>query len=130
MATRDNVRRIALSFPSVIEDGDRFGFSVASTGKAKPKSFAWVWLERIEPKMGRIPNPSVLAVRVAELVEKDALLASDSEKFFTEAHYNGYPAVLVRLAAVDSEELEELLIEGWRAAAPKRLCATFDAGRG
>ena len=131
MATHDEVRRIALALPSVIEDGDRFAFSVATAGKAKPKSFAWVWLERIEPKKGRVPNPSVLAIRVANVVEKDALLASDpaSETFFTEAHYNGYPAVLVRLALVDVEELEELLTEGWRAAAPKRLCAAFDAAR-
>ena len=132
MATRDDVRQIALALPEVIEDGDRFAFSVAATGKAKPKSFAWVWLERVDPKKGRVPNPSVLAIRVANLIEKDALLASDpaAEKFFTEAHYNGYPAVMVRLAAVDIDELEELLTEGWRAAAPKRLRSTFDATLG
>jgi hypothetical protein len=49
------------------------------------------------------------------------LLAADPEKFFTEPHYNGYPAVLVRLAAVDEPELRELLVDAWRIQAPKPL---------
>ena len=76
-----------------------------------------------------MPNPEVLAVRVADRGEKDALLASDTEKFFTEAHYNGYPAVLVRLAAVDTDELTELLTDAWRGQAPKALVAEFDRRR-
>jgi len=48
-----------------------------------------------------VPNPEVLAVRVASLAEKDELIAADPEKFFTEPHYNGFPAVLVRLPAID-----------------------------
>jgi hypothetical protein len=45
--------------------------------------------ERIDPKKPRVPNPEVLAVRVASLAEKEELLAADPEKFFTEPRYNG-----------------------------------------
>src|SRR5258705_11399731 len=98
MATRAEARRIALSLPGVEEAADHSAFSVPNKGKAK--GIAWVWLERLEPKKARVPNPKVLAVRVANLAEKDLTLSSDSKKFFTEPHYNGYPAVLVRLAAI------------------------------
>ena len=75
-----------------------------------------------------MPNPKVLAVRVADEGEKLALIASDPEKFFTEPHYNGYPAVLVRLEAIDEDELTELLTDAWRLSAPRRLLAELDAG--
>ncbi|MGH9041601.1 MAG: hypothetical protein ACRDZ3_15380 [Acidimicrobiia bacterium] len=45
------------------------------------------------------------------------------------AHYNGFPAVLVRLAAVDDDELAELLTDAWRCQAPKALVAEFDRNR-
>jgi hypothetical protein len=128
MATQDDVRRIALGLPDVTEAGDRFAFSVRAG--AKDKGLAWVWQERVQPGQPRVPNPGVLAVRVANAGEKAMLLASDPEagKFFTEAHYNGFPAVLVRLAAVDVDELEELLIDAWRCQAPKKLVKEYDAG--
>ena len=125
MARQRDVRRIALSLPDTVEAPDRFAFSVRSG--AKEKGFAWVWMERVDPKRARVPQPKVLAVRVANLGEKDALIASDPEKFFTEPHYNGYPAVLVRLAAVGTKELRELLTDAWRAQAPKALVKQFDA---
>ena len=124
MADQDDVRRIALSLPDTSEDEDRFAFSVRHG--AKRKGFAWVWLERTDPKKARVPQPAVLAVRVADLAEKDLLLASDEERFFTEPHYNGYPAVLVRLAAVDVDELTELLIDAWRCQAPRALVKELD----
>ena len=49
------------------------------------------------------------------------LLASDPAKFFTEPHYNGFPAVLVRLRAVEADELRELITDAWRCQAPPRL---------
>jgi hypothetical protein len=119
MATRADVRRIALSFSGVEEGTDRFAFSVQNKGKSK--GFAWVWLERLEPKKPRVPNPKVLAVRVANLAEKDLILSSDSKKFFTEPHYNGFPAVLVRLAAIRVPELRLLLESAWRCQAPRDL---------
>ena len=68
-----------------------------------------------------MPQPDVIAVRVASLAEKERILASDQRKFFTEPHYNGFPAVLVNLPAVTTE-LEPLIKEAWRAR-PRRISA-------
>lgn len=127
MADREDVRRIALSLPEVTEGEDRFAFSVPNRGKAK--GIAWVWMERVHPKKARVPQPAVLAVRVSGEDEKQMLIASDPGKFFTEPHYNGYPAVLVRLAAVEPDELEELITDAWRCQAPPALVAEFDQHR-
>jgi hypothetical protein len=117
VATQADVRRIALGLPGTREADDRFGFSVENNGKWK--GYAWVWLERVEPKKPRVPNPGVLAVRVRDLGEKAALVAGDPERFFTEPHYNGFPAVLVRLRAVTKAQLRRLLEEAWRTQAMK-----------
>lgn len=119
MADQTDVRRIALALPEAHKSEERFAFVVAN--RSKQKAFAWVWMERNAPKTPRVPNPEVLAVRVANLEEKEAILALDSTKFFTEPHYNGFPAVLVRLAAIEESELEDLLFEAWRCQAPKAL---------
>ena len=116
MATQADVRRIALSLPDTEESKTDFAFSVLNKGKAK--GFAWVWKERVNPKKPRVPNSDVLAVRVANLGQKDALLAADSKRFFTEPHYAGFPAVLVRLAAVTTADLKILLADAWRCQAP------------
>jgi len=119
MATQEDARRIALSLPQASEAADHFGFGVLSRGKLR--GLAWAWNERIEPKKPRVPNPEVLAVRVASVAEKEELLAADPEKFFTEPHYNGFPAVLVRLPVVEADELRELLTDAWRCQAPRSL---------
>jgi hypothetical protein len=119
MATQEDVRRIALSLPDTSEADDHFGFSVLNKGK--PKGYVWAWNERIEPKKPRVPRPDVVAIRVASQAEKEELLAADPAKFFTEPHYNGFPAVLVRLPAIDTGELEELIIDAWRCQAPQAL---------
>lgn len=119
MATQAHVRRIALALPGAQEGTDRFAFYVMDRGKAK--GFAWVWQERVAPKEPRVPNPGVLAVRVANNAQKDLIIASDSKKFFTEPHYNGFPAVLVRLKEVTVADLRVLLEEAWRCQAPKAL---------
>lgn len=123
MADQDDVRRIALSLPGTCEADDHFGFSVLSKGKQK--GFVWAWNERLEPKKPRVPNPDVVAVRVASRFDKEALLSADQEKFFTEPHYNGFPAVLVRLSAIDPGELEELIIDAWRCQAPRDLASSW-----
>jgi hypothetical protein len=115
MATQADVRRIALSLPDTEEAEGRFAFSVLVKGKSK--GFAWAWMERVVPKKPRVPNRAVLAVRVASLRDKDLLLSSEPEKYFTEPHYNGFPAVLVRLAKVRVPELRPLLIEAHRSLA-------------
>jgi hypothetical protein len=126
MADQADVRRIAMALPDVVEGDDRFAFSVLNRGK--PKGFAWVWMERVHPKQARVPQLAVIALRVANVLEKEMLIAADGEKFFTEPHYNGFPAVLVRLAAVDADELEELVTEAWRSQAPRALVEAFDRG--
>src|SRR5688500_7836601 len=125
MADLEDVRRIALSLPETAEEGT--GFGVQRGGK--PRGFAWVWMERVDPKKARVPCPEVIAIRTAGLDDKEALIALAPEKYFTEPHYNGYPAVLVRLAHVELDELEELLTEGWRCQAPRALVKAFDAER-
>ncbi len=117
MATQADVRRIALSLPGTEEKPGHFAFEVRNKGKLK--GYAWVWMERVIPKKPRVPNPKVLAVRVANLDDKDFLLSLNAGKFFTEPHYNGFPAVLVRLPAVTVRELRPLLTEAWRCQAPK-----------
>ena len=127
MANQDDVRRIAMSLPEAGEVKDRFAFNVRN-GK-KEKGFVWVWQERVDPKKPRVPNPEVLAVRVADLDEKDALLAMDKKAFFTEPHYDGFPAVLVRLPLVRLAELRALIAAAWRSVAPRALVDEFDEGR-
>ncbi len=115
MATQEDVRRIATSLPGAFESSAGFAFHVLQKGK--PKGFVWAWNERVDPKKARVPNPNVLAVLVGSLSAKDLLLASDQVKFFTEPHYNGFPAILVRLPLVGADELEDLIIEAWRCKA-------------
>jgi len=126
MATWSDVRRIALVLPETQEGEDGFGFSVHNGEKWK--AFAWTWQERIEAKRPRVPRPDVLVVRVADREEKESLLASDTKVFFTEPHYDGFPAVLVRLPVVRKTQLKELLLDAWRSQAPRRLVKEFDQG--
>ena len=124
MADQNDVRRIALALPETREAEDHFSFSVANKGKQK--GFVWAWNERVEPKKPRVPRPDVVAIRVPDRVDKEALLASDPETFFTEPHYNGFPAVLVRLPRIGLAELEELVVDAWRSQAPRELVDAFE----
>ena len=119
MATHAEIRRIAMALPGTEENRERFGFSVLNKGKWK--GYAWSWAERVHPRKPRVINKSVLAVRVASLADKKILLSLDREKFFTEPHYDGFPAVLVRLAAVSAAEMRPLLKDAWRTIAPKEV---------
>ncbi len=115
MATEDDVRRIALSLPGTTEK-PWFG---TPGFRVKDKGFLRI---RSEAEGG-------LVVFVADLGEKEALLAGEPEKFFTTPHYDGHPTVLVHLLAVDVDELAELITESWRLRAPKRLLEQFDRGQ-
>jgi len=118
MATPADVRRIVLALPETTEDPDGDGrFFVDG------KQIAWPWLERIDPKRARVPNPDVIGVRVASESEKEVLIDVDPDVFFTEPHYDGYPAILVRLAAIDGALLGKVLTDAWRLRAPRRLHA-------
>jgi hypothetical protein len=125
MATQADVRRIALALPETSEGDDRFAFSVLNKGRQK--GIVWVWLERLEEGKARVPQPEVLGIRVANESEKQTLIAADPDKFFTEPHYNGFPAVLVRLAKIGVDELAELITDAWRIQAPKALVKEFDS---
>lgn len=122
MVEEDEWRRIAGALPEAV--GDRSGFGVGGKG------FAWVYQQKVAGQKGRVERRDVLAVRVASLEEKDALLAADPAKFFTDDHYAGFPAVLVRLAAIEADELAELLADAWRTRAPRRLVKEWDARTG
>lgn len=115
MATQDDVRRIALGFPETTEDSASFRFFVDG------KQFVWAWNERVDPKRARVPNPEVIAVRVGNEIEKESLIDMNADVFFTEPHYDGYPAILVRLPAIDLDLLGVILGDAWRLRAPKRL---------
>lgn len=119
MADQDDVRRIARSLPGAREDKGHFAFSVENKGKQK--GFVWVWMERVHPKKARVPCPEVLAVRVRDQGEKAMLIAGDPDTFFTEPHYNGFPAVLVRLPVVKEAQLRKLIVDAWRCQAPPQL---------
>jgi hypothetical protein len=116
VATQTDVRRIALSCSGAEQVNERFAFGVRNKGKLK--EFVWVWMERVTPKKPRVANPAVIAVRVANLGQRDLILSSDRVKFFTEPHYEGFPAVLVRLEAVSVDDLETLIRDAWRCQVP------------
>ena len=120
VSTQDDVRRIALALPQTQESADEFGFRVAG------KKFVWIWRERVLPWKPKVPNPEVIVLPVAELGEKEALLAIDPDAFFTTDHYAGYKAVLVRLPMVDVQELTELITDSWRVQAPPALVEELD----
>ena len=123
MPTQDDVRRIALALPETTEDPGSFRFLVAG------KAFVWTWLERIDPKRARVPNATVVGIRIAHELDKEPLIEMDPAAFFTEPHYDGFPAILVRLADIDMDLLEKLLSDAWRIQAPKRLLREVDAGQ-
>ena len=125
MATWKDVSRLALSLPESLE-------SLSSEGhrqwRVKDKSFAWERPLRrgdLEALGSSAPRGPILAVRVPDLGAKEALLADDAAVYFTTPHFNGYPAVLVRLPRITRPELKELLTEAWLSRAPKRVAAAF-----
>jgi hypothetical protein len=71
------------------------------------------------------PSGAILGARVEHLVAKEALLADESGVFFTTPHFDGYPAVLVRLDAISVADLDELVVEAWLARAPERLARSY-----
>jgi hypothetical protein len=124
MADWDDVARIALSLPETSE-GTSYG---SRAWKVKDKSFVW---ERPLRRSDRealgdgAPDGPILAARVEHEGAKQALLADDPSAYFTTPHFDGYPAILVRLGKIGVDELEELITEAWSCRAPKRLASQF-----
>jgi hypothetical protein len=115
VATLEDAHRIAAALPEATSDAGGFAYRVDG------RLFVWIWMERVQPKRPRVPNPQVIAVRVADESEKQAMLGLDPAIFFTEPHYDGYPAVLVRLPAIDVPLLEKVIGDAWRLRAPRRI---------
>ena len=127
MATQADVRRIALSFPGTEEAPNRFAFFVRSEDKRR--EIVWVWMERVDLKKARVPQPGVVAIRTATIEDREFLLGADPKKFFTEPHYSGFPAILARLKEVTVRDLKLLIAEAWTSQAPKALLASLDKPR-
>jgi hypothetical protein len=124
VATWDDVRRIALALPETREHTSRDNAS----WRVREKGFVWERPLRgtdIHALGEDAPSGPILGVRVEHLGVKEALLAADPAVFFTTPHFDGYPAVLVRLEEIPVDELEELTAEAWLARAPKRLVKEY-----
>jgi len=115
MVDAATARRLALALPDVDDKsaGDRIALEVRGG-----KGLAWTYLVRAAPKKPRFPQPDTLAVRCA-IERKEMLVAAAPDRFFDDDHYRGYPAVLVRLPAIDEDELAALFREAWTLSAPK-----------
>ena len=108
MADADDVRRLALSLPDVVEvDSEGFDFRVAGKG------FVWSYPERLPGRPRRI-RTDVAVLFVGDEAEKQALLLGEPDLFFTAPGYDGWPLVMLRLAAVDVDRLAELVTDAWR----------------
>ena len=125
MATWDDVRRIALSLP---ETEERRGRDLRQW-RVKDKLFVWERpLRRADHEAlgADAPEGPILGARVEHLGAKEALLADDPGVFFTTPHFDGYPAILVRLDRISEEDLDEVIVEAWLARAPPRLTKSLD----
>jgi hypothetical protein len=126
MATLDEAAQLALELPEVVE-GERHGTRTWSV--VGGKCFAW---ERQFSKADirrfgdeTPPSQPILAVRVLDLDDKEALLQAGHRGFFTIPHFNGYAAVLIQLRVAGKKALREALVDGWLACAPPRVAAAY-----
>ena len=127
MQTFDNVARLATQLPEVTEGQEKH--RGLRTWEVGGKAFAW---ERPFSKAdlkrfgdATPPTGPILAVRVSDLDDKEAVLASQTRGFFTISHFDGYAAVLIHLRSVSKRALREALIDGWLACAPPKLANTY-----
>jgi hypothetical protein len=122
MADADDVRRLALALPHVVEiDSDGFDFRVADNG------FVWSYPER-RPGRPRLIRTDIAVLYVGDEAEKQALLLGEPEIFFTTPAYDGLPLVMLRLEQVNVDRLRELVTDAWRMRAPDVLVGDLDDG--
>ncbi len=115
-------RRLALSLPGVTDRSKEASVAVYVADKL----LAWSWPQRVKAKSPRVPRLDVLVLR-CPLEAKEIMLEAEPDKFFTDPHYDDYPAILLRLDAVDEAELKAILTSAWLSAAPANLLAQFPA---
>jgi len=129
MVTVDDAARIALELPRVTE-GERYGhrsWSVDNKAFAWDRPFSKADIRRFGDATA--PEGPILAVRVEDLSEKEAVLAAQPKAFFTIPHFEGYSAVLIQLKTVDKRALREAIVDGWLACAPRALASEYIAQR-
>src|SRR4051812_50012237 len=118
MAGWDDVRQIALALPQTSERVSRENLQ----WRVKDKLFVWgrpLRRSDLEALGADAPDGPILGARVEHLGAKEALLADDPSVYFTTPHFDGYPAILVRLDRITAEDLREVIVEAWLARAPK-----------
>jgi hypothetical protein len=121
----DEVARLALELPDVTED-ERHGhlaWSVAGKAFAWERPFSKADIRRFGD--ARPPDGPILAVRVEDLSEKEAVLAANPGAFFTIPHFDGFSAVLIQLTSVAKRALRDAIIDGWLACAPPELADAY-----
>jgi len=122
MADSDDVRRVALALPGVVEiPSDGFDFRVDNKG------FIWSYPERLPGKPRHI-RTDIAVLFVGDLAERQALLLGEPDLFFTAPGYGEWPLVLLRLEQVDTARLTELVTDAWRMRAPEELLTTTGLG--
>lgn len=124
MATFDDVRRLGQRLPEVQEAPSYRGMPAL---KVRGKPFCRLWSDTEHERDG-VHDSEVLVV-FCDIEEKDALIDTSGGALFTTAHYDGYGAVLVRLADIDLNLLAELLEDSYRGRAPKRLIRQLEQGQ-
>ena len=120
-STLDDVARLAAALPDVTE-GDRRGSRIWSVAG---KTFAWErpFTKADLTRFGAETPPAgpILALRTADLHDKEAVLAAGKKGFFTIAHFDGFSAVLVQLRTVGKRPLRAAIEDAWLACAPDAL---------
>jgi hypothetical protein len=124
VATWKDVARIVSELPLTAEQSPR-DWRVGKKMLAWERPLRPADREALAAQGSEPPVGDILGVRVSDEGVKFALITDEPKVYFTTPHFDGYPAVLVRLAAIDAADLGELLTESWLKQAPRRLVQEF-----